>query len=133
MTDSQPEAVKGNRGAGGHPILLVEDDPDIRESIALLLRDEGYRVFEAPDGQAGFDVLRTMPRPCIILLDMMMPVLDGHGFMELLRSDEVLVSIPVVVVSAGRSGVPAGIHKFLRKPFEIEALVHTIREYCDRP
>ncbi len=113
-----------------HTILLVEDDRAIADAVATLLEDEGYQVFRAENGQQGMDVLKTMPRPCLILLDMMMPVLDGHGFMRLLRSEDILISIPVVVVSATQGGIPENAKGFLRKPFELEALVQTVNEHC---
>ena len=76
------------------------------------------------------EVLKTIRRPCLILLDMMMPVLDGHGFMKLLRSDELLISIPVVVVSAGHDPAPENVKGFLRKPFDLHALVDVVNEHC---
>lgn len=115
----------------GNPILLVEDDNDIRLAVANLLRSEGYNVFEAENGRVGIDLLKTMPRPCVILLDMMMPVLDGRGFMELLERDELLVSIPVVVVSA-QPHLPDGAKAYLRKPFDVESLVGVVRDHCTR-
>jgi CheY-like chemotaxis protein len=115
----------------GHPILLVEDDDDIRVAVAMLLRTEGYSVFEAENGQVGLDLLKKMPRPCVILLDMMMPVLDGRGFLQLLQSNELLVSIPVVVVSA--HDIPDTAKSFLRKPFDVEALVKIVRNHCAQP
>jgi len=60
---------------------------------------------------------------------MMMRVVDGHGFMRLLRSDEVLISIPVVVVSATQGGIPEDAKAFLRKPFDLQALVDVVNEH----
>ena len=110
-------------------VLLVEDDPDIRGTVKDLLQAEGYEVFEAENGRRGLQMLETVARPCLILLDMMMPVLDGNGFMDLLRSDEALVSIPVVVVSAG-NGSARGTQGFIRKPFDLDHLVHVVKQYC---
>jgi len=110
-------------------VLVVEDDPDIRGTVKDLLQAEGYEVFEAENGRSGLQMLETVARPCLILLDMMMPVLDGHGFMELLRSDEALVSIPVVVVSAGPASA-RGTQGFIRKPFDLDQLVDVVKQYC---
>ena len=110
-------------------ILLVEDDHDIRQAVALVLRGEGYRVYEAENGQAGLDLLARIPRPCVILLDMMMPVLDGYGFLRLLETHEALVSIPVIVVSAATQAADTT-KTFLRKPFDLEALVTVIKKHC---
>ena len=117
-------------GEPRHSILLVEDNREIRDTVATLLESEGYRVFRAENGEHGMEVLKTMPRPCLILLDMMMPVLDGHGFMKLLQADEALISIPVVVVSAVPGHVPDQVMGFLRKPFDLNALIDIVNEHC---
>jgi CheY-like chemotaxis protein len=116
-------------GKGVRRVLVVEDDPDIRATVKDLLQAEGYEVFEAENGRDGLEVLGAIERPCLILLDMMMPVLDGSGFMQLLRCDEALVSIPVVVVSAGTAAA-AGTQGFMRKPFNLDQLVHVVKQYC---
>src|SRR4051812_23507934 len=81
-------------------ILIVEDDEGIRETLVLALELEGYTVTTAGNGQEGLDVLPHMQTPCLILLDLMMPVMNGWAFAEALRADMVLAAIPVVVVTA---------------------------------
>ncbi len=81
------------------PILIVEDDPDIREGLAQVLEGAGYPVLEAADGAEGLALLRSGAQPALILLDLMMPVMDGWDFRRAQRKDPALAAIPVVVVS----------------------------------
>jgi anti-anti-sigma factor len=113
-------------------ILVVEDDEATREALKLALEAEGFVVSCAGDGRQALDLLRTGgERPALILLDLMMPVLDGWRFREEQKQDPALASIPVVVVSAA-TDVPAslGVADYLEKPVEVGHLVETIRSYC---
>ncbi len=84
-------------------VLLVEDDGDVREALADLLREHGYDVAWAADGAEAIRALRSGLRPSAILLDLMMPVMDGFQFRAEQRSDPALAPIPVIVISADRS------------------------------
>lgn len=113
-------------------VLVVDDDPDIRETLSELLDANGYEVLEAENGQIALDVLKNTPRfPCVVLLDLSMPVLDGREFLRRRASDPILRSIPVVVVSG--SNQPAdpieGIDEYLRKPVKFERLIEVIEHY----
>jgi CheY-like chemotaxis protein len=113
-------------------VLVVDDDPDIRETLSELLDANGYEVLEAENGQIALDVLKSTPRfPCVVLLDLSMPVLDGREFLKRRASDPILRSIPVVVVSG--SNQPAdpieGIDEYLRKPVKFERLIEVIEHY----
>jgi len=113
-------------------VLLVDDDPDIRETLSELLDANGYEVLQAENGQIALDVLKNTPRfPCVVVLDLSMPVLDGREFLKLRALDPILRDIPVVVVSG--SNQPAetleGIDEYLRKPVEIERLMEIIDHY----
>jgi CheY-like chemotaxis protein len=113
-------------------VLVVDDDPDIRETLSELLDANGYEVLEAENGQIALDVLKSTPRfPCVVLLDLSMPVLDGREFLRRRASDPILRSIPVVVVSG--SNQPAdpieGIDGYLRKPVKFERLIEVIEHY----
>src|SRR3954470_12387725 len=82
-------------------VLVVDDDPDIRESVRLVLEDEGYEVEEAADGAAALALLRAATtRPDVILLDLMMPVMNGWQFRAAQLADDDLADIPVIVLSA---------------------------------
>src|SRR5689334_8429349 len=77
-------------------ILVVEDDQDIREALMSVLEDEGYTVLGAANGLDGLEVLARISRPCMILLDLMMPVMSGAEFLSQMRRDDILAPVPVV-------------------------------------
>ena len=113
-------------------VLLVDDDQDIRESLSELLDASGFAVLQAENGQIALDVLKTTPRfPCVVLLDLSMPVLDGREFLRRRASDPILRDIPVVVVSG--SNPPAeplpGIDEYLKKPVKFERLMEILSHY----
>ncbi len=111
-------------------LLLVEDDYDIREALSGILRDEGYIVRGASNGVEGLDALRADPNVDLIILDLMMPVMDGWAFRAVQRDDAVFGRIPVLVLSAdggARERVHAlGAVAFLRKPVQLDALLDTV-------
>ncbi|MET0342215.1 MAG: response regulator [Polyangiales bacterium] len=113
-------------------ILLVEDDEDIREVIAEILRDAGYAVIEAENGQLALEALDNLREPpCLVLLDLMMPVMSGAELLRVLDETHRLASLPVIVVSAG--GDPASVAaatKFIRKPPSVGLLLQLVREFC---
>src|SRR5690349_1848715 len=90
--------------AEGHYVLVVEDSTDARQMLASLLEVEGFAVRTAANGREALDQLRAGPPPCLILLDLMMPVMDGYQFRAEQRQDPGLSPIPVVVVSAVAGG-----------------------------
>ncbi len=85
------------------PLLLIEDDYDVREALTEVLRDAGYSVVWASDGADAMRALRGGLRPAAILLDLMMPVMDGFQFRAEQESDPALADIPVIVVTADRT------------------------------
>jgi CheY-like chemotaxis protein len=110
-------------------ILLVEDDAAIRETIAELLEEEGYRVASAANGAEALELLSAPELPSVILLDLMMPVMSGWELHEALQDDPRLASIPVVVISASRSTerlAPIEAAAFLAKPFDATRLLDTV-------
>ena len=117
-----------------HRVLVVEDDLEIRESVMEILEDHGYEPLGAENGLEALDKLRSsQPQPCLILLDLMLPKMDGRAFRaEQLRTPQ-FASIPVVVVSAFRDVAQTAQElkaEFLRKPFRIEELVQVAQKYC---
>jgi CheY-like chemotaxis protein len=113
-------------------VLVVEDDADVRETVAEALEDQGYRVSSAVNGLHALRLLREQSlRPDVILLDMMMPELDGWGFRAEQQKEPALAAIPVVVFTA--YGVPndtaqqLGAAGFLRKPVHLDELLSTLR------
>ncbi len=118
-------------------VLVVDDDDGIRAALAQALEEEGYLVSTAMHGAEALDWLRTAGRkPCIILLDIMMPVLDGRAFLELKRADPALAEIPVVVVTADgraqREPLALDAHAVLIKPISLDVLLETVAQYCSR-
>ena len=104
-------------------VLVVDDDDAIREVIAEVLRDEGYEVSSAGNGEQALDELRKGKRPDLVLLDLMMPVMSGWELLELLQSSADLSKIPVVVVSAMTA---PGVCEHLAKPIDLECLLATV-------
>ena len=118
-------------------VLIVEDDADTRDSIVEVLTDRNYRALEASNGVDALDELRgAAPRPCVILLDMMMPVMDGKEFRNVQRVDEALREIPVVVLSAHADATSLADQMqaagFLRKPVDLVTLLQTVEQFCAR-
>jgi CheY-like chemotaxis protein len=115
-------------------VLVVDDDADIRDSIGDILELRGYEVTRAANGREALDRLRNGPRPCVILLDLMMPVLNGWEFREQQKSDQALASVPVVVISGDGStdqkAASIGVQEYLRKPLELSAILDVVRRHC---
>ena len=112
----------------GRSILLVEDDELIRRAMQMVLEWEGYRVDCAGNGQEALDYLRAGNRPSLIVLDVMMPVLDGEQFRQEQSRDVNLASIPVIVVSAAVFAESVDAARHIRKPFEVQELLEAIHE-----
>ena len=88
----------------GKLVLLVDDDSFARASLSDLLNWKGFSVLEARDGRRALEMLKKIPHfPCLIVLDLAMPVMDGRGFLKRRAQDPILSSIPVVVVSGNQA------------------------------
>jgi CheY-like chemotaxis protein len=115
-------------------VLVVDDDPDIRDSLCEVLQDEGYRTLTAENGAAALDQLRSTGEPCVILLDLMMPVMDGVDFRSQQLRNPALASIPVIVVSASGDGrtLAASLDAaaFIAKPIRVNQLVSAVERVC---
>jgi CheY-like chemotaxis protein len=109
-----------------HPsVLVIEDDLDIREALLEALALEGYRVTAAQDGAEGLARARAL-RPDLIVLDLMMPVMDGFEFLGARGADEGLSATPVIVVTARHPAEVEGC-EVLHKPFDLDALLAAAR------
>jgi len=114
-----------------HSILVVEDDQDIREAVSELLELEGYTVASASNGQEGLSVLASLRQPCLVLLDLMMPVLTGYEFLERLRITGTQSLVPVLIMTASHvTELPTGATGLLRKPVEMTHLLQSVARFC---
>ena len=119
-------------------LMVVEDEPENRLFIGMMLRTEGYDVVEAEDGPTALDLLSREAPPDLILLDVMMPGLNGWQVFERLRGEPRFGDIPVIMLTAlaQRSdverAVELGVDGYLTKPFEPADLIHTIEETLGR-
>jgi CheY-like chemotaxis protein len=117
-------------------VLVVDDDASIRETLTDLLGDEGYRVTTATNGAEALSLLRSPGerRPCVILLDLMMPVMNGTEFYAEHQRDPTLAEIPIVVISAdGNLALKAATFggEFLTKPVRLETVLGVISRLCN--
>jgi CheY-like chemotaxis protein len=106
-------------------VLVVDDDPDILDAICDILDAEGYRVSRARHGQEALELV-DRERPDVILLDLMMPVMDGVAFSQALRGRPAARDVPIVVISADgnpQRATSVGAVGYLAKPFDIDALL----------
>ena len=113
-------------------ILVVEDNDDVREMMAVTLELEGHEVSTAANGRDALTKLRQGHRPCVILLDLMMPVMNGWEFRREIENDPVLREVPVVIISATTAEL---IHKthaaaYLPKPLNMDQLLHLVGGFC---
>ena len=114
-----------------HVILVVDDDHDLRESLREILETEGFETIGASNGKEAIDLLRRegQPRPHVILLDIMMPVMTGRDVLEQLRRDAPFASTPVVFMTAFRTLVKTDEKTHvLYKPFSIDHVIAAIRQ-----
>jgi CheY-like chemotaxis protein len=128
MTQPEKDTEPGACG----PVLIVEDDDDTRETLRYLLEADGHTVAEAIHGKDALDWLADGGRPCLILLDLMMPVMTGLELLATLRADPDHAATPVVLVSAWpeRAAQATGIQGFLLKPFNLAELLEYVRRFC---
>jgi CheY-like chemotaxis protein len=119
---------------GDPTILIVEDDVDVREAYHDVLDQAGYHVVTAANGKLALDWLRhTDEAPAMIVLDLMMPVMDGWQFRQEMGKDESLRQIPVVVVTAHRDDPGIDCEARLLKPVPLADLLSAVVRLCGQP
>jgi len=112
-------------------ILIIEDQPDMRGNLGIILKMEGYNVLSAPDGMQGLQAAREH-RPDLIVCDVMMPTLDGHGVLKALREDPSTAHIPFIFLTARgekrdlRTGMNLGADDYLTKPVNASDLIAAV-------
>lgn len=115
-------------------ILIVEDDATISITLKELLEDDGYNVLSAPNGVVALDILKNSTPPFLILLDLMMPVMDGFQFREHQLANSAIKDIPVVIMSAAgnvegkRPAISA--NGYMKKPMDIHELLTTVGQFA---
>ena len=118
-------------------ILVVDDEPLIAMALQAALEDEGYQVVTAANGKQGLERLAEAPRPALVLLDMMMPVMNGPAMLKAMAADASLGSIPVIVLSSlPEEAVLArtsGVALILRKPYTADSVLSAIVQVLDEP
>jgi CheY-like chemotaxis protein len=121
-------------------VMVVEDDPDIRSTLQMVLTDEGYEVSEARDGEEALGLLRASQKPCVVLLDYLLPVLDAAGVLRQVAEDTSLQKHVYLCITA-RSRLPdAEVERLfvalqvpiLFKPFELDELLEAVANAVDR-
>ena len=114
-------------------VLLVDDDEDVRDALGDLLKLRGFNLKIAGNGLEALQLLQNDGIPCVILLDLVMPVMDGWQFLKRLQSSPSLSSIPVVVISAhAASNPPTGVNRIIAKPVDTDALYAAVDEHCSQ-
>jgi CheY-like chemotaxis protein len=112
------------------PILVVDDDPAILDLIAQVLLEEGYEVLAVSNGQTAVDLARKL-RPHLILLDLMMPEMNGWQVTAVLKADPQTRAIPILLLSArrdmARTANELGVTAYLEKPFDLDDLLSRVK------
>ena len=129
--------MDGNGGGKARRVLVIDDDDEVRDALAELLESEGFQVEKASNGREGLELLRHEPPPAVIVLDLLMPEMDGWQFCEEQASDPSIRGIPVLIVSATVEPrrFPRSVNDgaFFRKPADLLRLISTIEGYCTCP
>lgn len=118
-------------GAKG-TVLIVEDDRESREAIVELLQIEGYKVISTANGQEALDALRSS-RPDLIIMDMIMPRVNGFRFRRLQRRDPELASIPVIITTGIGKAAGVEANLILQKPIDVKVLLRAVAQFCSTP
>ncbi len=119
------------QAANCRSVLVVDDDPEMRETMRLFLEASGFDVTATSNGREALDSIARR-RPCVILLDLMMPVMDGWAFLTALDRDESLAAIPIVIVSGHiRGSQLERADDVLEKPVDPAAMIAIVRRHCE--
>jgi CheY-like chemotaxis protein len=113
-----------------HTVLIVEDEDELRESMRDALEFNGYAVVATQEGKEALDELVRIEHVCLVLLDLLMPGMNGWEFYNKMRARREYDDVPVVVHTSAPSRAPFGVTRILSKPLEITRLLSVVREYC---
>jgi CheY-like chemotaxis protein len=115
-----------------HTVLVVEDEEELREMMREALELNGYSVATAQEGQEALEAIAKIEHLCLVLLDLLMPGMNGWDFFMKMRERPEFASVPVVVHSSAADRAPAGVTRVLKKPIELDRLLSVVGEYCTR-
>jgi two-component system, chemotaxis family, chemotaxis protein CheY len=125
-----PEAAPAPTPVRTGWVLVVDDEEGIRETLRDLLEDEGYAVHSAANGRDALTLLRSLAvKPCLVILDLIMPILDGNAVYRTMQADPELAMIPVVIATSIPSQAPPDA-VVLRKPVPFDALLALLQRCC---
>ncbi len=114
-------------------IVIVDDEPGTVELLRELFEGEGYPVETARDGEQGLSLLKALPRPpCIVILDLVMPVLDGVAMYAAMKADAALAGVPVLITTSDPTRAPSGV-PVLQKPINLRVLIENVLRCCGAP
>jgi CheY-like chemotaxis protein len=120
-----------------HRILVVDDEPPIVRLMEFILARQGHEMLVAVNGQEALDKIHAH-RPDLVLLDIMMPRVDGYEVARTLRADPEFATLPIIMLSAKaqeedvQKGLDVGVNEYITKPFSPEHLVHVVADYLHR-
>ena len=113
-----------------HTVLVVEDEVELRELVCEALELSGYVVVAAKDGKEALDKVSGIESLSLVILDLLMPEMNGWDFVEQLRTRSEFATVPIIVHSSAQGPAPTTVARVLRKPFPLNRLLATVREYC---
>jgi CheY-like chemotaxis protein len=118
--------------ADANTVLVVEDEEEARTSLVQILEFEGFGVVGFSNGAEALEYLAQSGQPCLIVMDIRMPVMDGPQLRSTMLRDPRLAKIPVIVVTALEPSAAAGLSalRVFRKPLDVDALVSVVRQHC---
>jgi CheY-like chemotaxis protein len=116
-------------------VLLVEGDAEVRDLLQDSLELLGYDVIPASSGKQALDYLslERAPPPDIVVLELMLPIVNGWQVVERIRRDPEVAGVPVVVITGATRDKPMGVTALFRKPLQMQAFLDTVRRYLDKP
>ncbi|HEY8090774.1 MAG TPA: response regulator [Polyangiaceae bacterium] len=114
-----------------HPtVLVVEDDEELRGILKDALEAEGFDIVVAAEGRQALDATSRIEHLGLVILDLLMPGMNGWDFFNAMKADVALAKIPIVVVTSSPSQAPSGANRIMQKPLKLERVVSTVREFC---
>ena len=113
-----------------HTILVVEDEVELCEMMCEALELSGYAVLAATDGKDALSKVSGIENLCLVILDLLMPEMNGWDFVEQLRKRSEFATVPIIVHSSASGPAPATVARVLKKPIPFDRLLAVVREYC---